>query len=55
MLLSHHQNAWQNHGIKIGDRWFESVAQFRYLGTTITNEYLIQEKIKRRWSSGGLL
>jgi hypothetical protein len=23
---------------KIGNRWFENVAQFRYLGTTITNE-----------------
>jgi hypothetical protein len=27
--------------IKIGKRWFENVAQFRYLGTTITNENLI--------------
>jgi hypothetical protein len=31
MLLSCHQTAGQNHGIKIGDRWFENVAQFRYL------------------------
>jgi hypothetical protein len=28
------------------------VAQFRYLGTMITNENLIQEKIKRRLNSG---
>jgi hypothetical protein len=34
MLLSLHQNAGQNHDIKIGNRCFESVAQFRYLGTT---------------------
>jgi hypothetical protein len=27
------------------------VAQFRYLGTTITNEILIQEEIKRRLNS----
>jgi hypothetical protein len=47
MLLSH-QNAVQNHDIKIGNRWFEDVAQFKYLGTMIINENLIQEEIKRR-------
>jgi hypothetical protein len=31
MLLSRHQNAVQNHDIKIGNRCFENVAQFRYL------------------------
>jgi hypothetical protein len=35
MLLSHHQNAGQNHDVKIADGYFENVAQFRYLGTTI--------------------
>jgi hypothetical protein len=29
-----------------------NVAQFRYLGTTITNQNLIQEEIKRRLNSG---
>jgi hypothetical protein len=52
MLLSHHQNAGQNHDIKIVNRCFENVAQFRYLGTTITNQNLIQEEIKRRLNSG---
>jgi hypothetical protein len=33
--------------IKIGNRCFENVAQFRYLGMTITNQNLIEEKIKR--------
>jgi hypothetical protein len=37
MLLSHHQNAGHNHDIKEANRCFENVAQFRYLGTTITN------------------
>jgi hypothetical protein len=40
--------AGQNLDLKIGNRCFKNVAQFRYLGTTITNENLIQEKIKRR-------
>jgi hypothetical protein len=51
MLLSHHQNAGQNHYIKIGNRCFENVAQFRYLGTTITNQNLIQEESTRRLNS----
>jgi hypothetical protein len=34
--------------MKIGNRCFENVEQFRYLGTTITNQNLIQEEIKRR-------
>jgi hypothetical protein len=42
MLLSHHKNAGQNYDIKIGNRDFENVEQFRYLGTTITNRKLIQ-------------
>jgi hypothetical protein len=52
MLLSCHQNAGQNHDIKIAKRCFENVVQFRYLGTTITNQNLIQVKIKRRLNSG---
>ncbi|PNF14327.1 hypothetical protein B7P43_G06027 [Cryptotermes secundus] len=48
MLLSRHQNAGQNREIKIGNRCFENVAQFRYLGTTITDRNLIHEEIKRR-------
>jgi hypothetical protein len=52
MLLSHHQVAGKNHDTKIGDRCFENVAQFRYLGTRATNQNLIQEEIKRRLNSG---
>jgi hypothetical protein len=51
MLLSRHQNAGQNQNIKIADRSFENVAQFKYLGTTVTNQNLIQEEIKRRLNS----
>jgi hypothetical protein len=50
--MDHHQNAEQNHDIKIGNRCFENVEQFRYLGTTITNRNLIQKEIKRRLNYG---
>jgi hypothetical protein len=52
MLLSHHQNAGQNHDIKIAIRSFENVTQFKYLGTTVTNQNLIQEEMKTRLNSG---
>jgi hypothetical protein len=48
MSLSRHQNAGQNHDIKIGNRCFENVAQFRHLGTTKTNQNFIEDEIKRR-------
>jgi hypothetical protein len=44
----------QNHGIKIANRSSENVAQFKYLETTITNQNLIQEEIKRRSNSGNV-
>jgi hypothetical protein len=46
MLLCHHQIAGQNHDIKIANRCFENVAQFRYLGMTVTTQNLIQEGMK---------
>jgi hypothetical protein len=52
MLVSRHQNAGQNRHIKIAIKSFENVSQFKYLGTTVTNQNLIQEEIKRRSNSG---
>jgi hypothetical protein len=52
ILLLLHQTAGQNQDIKIGNRSFENVAQFRYLGTIVTNENLLQEETKRRLNSG---
>jgi hypothetical protein len=52
MLLSRHQNAWKNHDVKLANRCFENVEQFKYLGTTITSQNLIQEEIKRRLNPG---
>jgi hypothetical protein len=51
VLLSRHQNAEQNHDIKTGNRCFENVGQFRYLGTTVTDQNLIQKEIRRRLNS----
>jgi hypothetical protein len=44
ILKSRHQNAGQNHNIKIANRTFENVTQFKYLGITLTHENLIQEE-----------
>jgi hypothetical protein len=52
MLLSCQKNVGQNQDIKIANRSFENVSQFKYLGTIITNLNLIQEEIKRRLDSG---
>jgi hypothetical protein len=48
-MLSRDQNANQNQDIKTGNRSFEKVSQFKYLGTT--NQHLIQEEIKRKLNS----
>jgi hypothetical protein len=52
VLLSRHQNAGQNHDMKIANRCFENVAQFRCLGSIVINQNLIEEEIKRTWNSG---
>jgi hypothetical protein len=51
ILLSRHQNAGQNHEMKIVNRCFKNVVQFKYLGTTVRNQNLIQEEIKRSLNS----
>jgi hypothetical protein len=48
MLTSRHQNAGQTHNIKVANRSFENVAEFRCLGTTATNQDLIHEEIKMK-------
>jgi hypothetical protein len=50
--MSRDQNIGQNRDIKIGNKSFENVSQFKYLGTTVTNRNLIQEEIKRKPNSG---
>jgi hypothetical protein len=52
MVTSPDQNVGQDHNIKTGNKSFESVEQFRYLGTTATNRKSIQEEIKSRLKLG---
>jgi hypothetical protein len=42
----------QRQSIKIGNRFFESVAKFTYLGTALADQNCIHEKIKSRLNSG---
>jgi hypothetical protein len=48
MLVSRCQKAGQRQSIKIADRSFESVAKFKYLGTTLTDTNSMHEEIKGR-------
>jgi hypothetical protein len=52
MVMSRDQNAGQNGYIQIGNESFETVEQFKYLGTTLTNQNSIHEEIKSRLKPG---
>jgi hypothetical protein len=52
MLVSRHQKVDRNRDIKIAKRSFGNVSQFKYLKTTVTNQNLIQDEIKRRLNFG---
>jgi hypothetical protein len=51
-LPSRNQNVGQNEEIRTANQSFECVSQFKYLGTAVTNQNLIQEEIKRRLGCG---
>jgi hypothetical protein len=52
MLLARNQKAGQNRDMKIADILFQNVLQFKYLGTTVTNQYLNRRKLRRELISG---
>jgi hypothetical protein len=45
-------HAGQNHNVRIGNKSFETVEQFRYLETAHTNQNSIPEDIKNRLMLG---
>jgi len=49
--MSRHQNGRKNDNINIGNKFFERMMQFRYLGTALTNQNSIREEIKSRLKS----
>jgi hypothetical protein len=52
MATSRHQNAAQNSDIQIGNKPLKTVEEFKYLGTTLTNQNSIHEEIKKGLKSG---
>jgi predicted transcriptional regulator len=52
MVMSRDQNSGRGHSKKSDNNYFESVEQFKYLGTTLTNQNSIKEEIKSRLKSG---
>ena len=54
MVMSREQTAELSHTMKIDNSSIESVEQFKYLGTTLTNQNSIQEEIKSRLKLGNV-
>jgi len=54
VVMSRDQNAGWSHSMKMVNSSFERVEQFKYLGTTLTNQNSIQEKLRADWSEGML-
>jgi len=52
MVMSRYHYAVRIHNIKIDNSFFERVEEFKYLGTTLTNQNSIQEEIRSRLKSG---
>jgi hypothetical protein len=52
MFMSHSQKTGEKHNMMIGNRSFEDVANFKYLGTTLTDKNHMHEEIKSRLNLG---
>jgi len=52
MVMSRDQNAGQIHSVRIDNSTIERVEEFKYLGTTLTNQNSIAEEIKSRLRLG---
>ena len=55
MVMSRNQNAGRIHNLKTDNSFFERVEEFKYLGTTLTNNHNpIEEEIKSRLKLGNV-
>jgi hypothetical protein len=52
VFISRLHSAGQNRDMKIASRSFENMAKFIHLGTTVTNQNLVNEESKSRLNSG---
>jgi hypothetical protein len=52
--VSHYQNVDQSRDIKIAKRSSENGSQFKYFGTTVTDQNLIQDEINKRLNSSNV-
>jgi hypothetical protein len=52
MIMSRHPNSGQNQNIRIANESFENVAEFKYLGATLTNQDDVHDESKSRLNSG---
>ena len=52
MVMSLDWNAGRGHSVKIDNNSIERVKEFKYLGTTLTDQNSIQEEIKSRLKLG---
>ena len=52
MVMSRDQNAGRIHSVRIDNSTLKSVEEFKYLGTTLTNQNPIPEEIKSRLRIG---
>jgi hypothetical protein len=55
MVMSRDQNARRSHCVKTDSSSFERAEEFKYLGTTLTNQNSIQEEIKSSLESGNAI
>jgi hypothetical protein len=46
MVMTRDQNAGRIHSVRIDNSTFERVEEFKYLGTTLTDQNVIQDEIK---------
>ena len=52
MVMSRDQKLGRIHSVRIDNRTFERVEEFKYLGTTVTHQNSVAEEMKSRLNSG---